>query len=172
MNTNRATSLSQVNSMMSKAIGLNTCHIGIFKGTKPNLNAICDGANAGPTALVTWPNAVSALGLTQANFLGCIVLPAMTPVVNPTARTATFPLSGVATNLTVLADGTPTYFVIRQLPTAQSNNWAGFSAAGTPVMVIMGTVGVEGSDAELQFTGTGNMKTGEVYRFLDLTFQL
>ena len=175
MINNKAASLAAINGAFpAAAIPANTFHIGLFKGPKPDFNQIFSQLPGGGWNL----KAVTALGLTQANFLGSIAFAAMTPVVNPSARTVTLPFGGNASTLVGVADGTPTYYVARIVGSGAPGiaSWANFilsSSTGTLLAgpAWMGTVGDQGSDAELQFIG-GTIKTGQAYRFLDMTFQL
>ena len=174
MISNKGASLAAINGgFPATALAANTLHIALFKGPKPDFNQIFSqlpgsGWNA---------KSVSALGLTQANFLGSIAFAAMTPVVNVGARTVTLPFGGNSSIFLGVADGTPTYYVARIVTgSAGVASWANFvlsAATGTLLAgpAWMGTVGDQGSDAELQFIG-GTIKTGQAYRFLDMTFQL
>lgn len=175
MISNKGASLAAINGgFPATAIAANTLHIALFKGPKPDFNQIFSQLPGSGWNL----KAVIALGLTQANFLGSIAFAAMTPVVNVGPRTVTLPFAGNAATLTGVADGTPTYYVARIVATAgaATASWANFvlsSSTGTLLAgpAWMGTVGDQGSDAELQFIG-GTIKTGQAYRFLDLTIQL
>lgn len=175
MISNRGLSLAQLNAALpATAIAANTLHIGMFKGTQPSADLALQ-SNWG----VGWNVMTTLLGLTQDNFLGSIAIEAITPVVNPSSRTITLPLGGSSRTLVGVADGTPTYFVVRIVAAAgaaATASWANFaltSSTGTLLAgpLIIGTVGAEGSDAELQFIG-GTIKTGQAYRFLDLSFQV
>ncbi|QZE59994.1 hypothetical protein pEaSNUABM35_00077 [Erwinia phage pEa_SNUABM_35] len=175
MISNKGASLAAINAgFPATAIAANTLHIALFKGTKPDFNQIFTLLHGAGWNV----KAVTALGLTQANFLGSIAFAAMTPIVNPSARTLTLPFGGNAATLTGVADGTPTYYVARIVAAAGAGvaSWANFVlSASTSTLLAgpawMGTVGGQGSDAELQFIG-GTIKTGQAYRFLDMTFQL
>ena len=171
MISNKGCSQSQVAAEFpASAIVAGQAHIGVFKGTMPNLDKLFDIVLASPQ--INMQSAVNIVGISQQDFLGSMVLPAMTPVVNVQSRTITLPLSGSANMLNVIADGTPTWFMYRKLSSANTTNtWAGFNLNAIINGAMVGTVGPEGSDAELQYTGDA-LVTGQAYRVLDLTFQL
>ncbi|QZE56619.1 hypothetical protein pEaSNUABM40_00083 [Erwinia phage pEa_SNUABM_40] len=174
MISNKGISLAQMNAAFpATALAANTLHIALFKGTAPKISKALDLMAPGAVnSLLTWSTVAANLGLTSTDFLGVLASAAITPVVNVTARTVTLPLSGQAATLVGAADGTPTFYVARILPANASNNWAGFSySASLTGPFWIGSVGAQGSDAELQFIG-GTIKTGQAYRFLDLTIQL
>lgn len=174
MISNKGLSLALMNAAFpATAIAANTLHIGLFKGTMPKISKALDVMTwGGVGSLLNWSNVASNLGLTSADFLGVLASAAITPIVNVNARTVTLPLAGQAATLTGIADGTPTFYVARICPANASNNWTGFSYnANISGPFWIGSVGAEGSDAELQFIG-GQIKTGQAYRFLDLTIQL
>lgn len=174
MISNKAVSLAQTNGALpATALALNTLHIGLFKGTMPKMSKIFDAQAPGAAgSLLNWSTCCTQLGLLQADFLGSMACSAITPVVNPSSRTVTLPFGGVASVLTGVADGTPTFYVARQCPANAAATWAGFNySAFITGPFWIGTVGAQGSDAELQFIG-GQIKTGQAYRFLDLTIQL
>ncbi|QYW05443.1 hypothetical protein pEaSNUABM25_00087 [Erwinia phage pEa_SNUABM_25] len=176
MISNRGLSLAQLNSVFpATAIAANTLHIGLFKGTKPQMkNLMALSLTSGWNVL-----GITGLGLSQANFLGSIAIDNLTPSVNPSSRTISLPLAGSSRTLVGVADGTPTYFVARIVAAAGAAavaSWANFMLTSSPGTllagpVLIGTVGAEGSDAELQFIG-GTIKTSQAYRFLDLSFQV
>ncbi|QZE57293.1 hypothetical protein MPK71_gp084 [Erwinia phage pEa_SNUABM_1] len=174
MISNKGLSLAQMNAAFpATAIVANGLHIGLFKGTAPKISKALDLMGPGTVnSLLNWSTIVTNLGLTSADFLGVLASAAITPIVNVNARTVTLPLAGQASTLTGIADGTPTFYVARILPANASNNWAGFNySASLTGPFWIGSVGAQGSDAELQFIG-GTIKTGQAYRFLDLTIQL
>lgn len=174
MISNKGLSLAQMNGVFpATAIAANTLHIAIFKGTAPKISKALDVmAWGGVGSLLNWSNVAANLGLVQADFLGSMVCSAITPIVNSQARTVTIPFGGVASTLTGVVDGTPTFYVARICPANATVGWAGFNySANIAGPFWIGSVGAEGSDAELQFIG-GQIKTGQAYRFLDLTIQL
>lgn len=174
MISNKAVSMAQMNAAFpATAIVANSLHIGLFKGTAPKISKALDVLPPGSVnSLLNWNTVCANLGLVSADFLGVLASAAITPVVNVQARTVTLPLAGQAATLTGVADGTPTFYVARILPANASNNWAGFAySAMLTGPFWIGSVGAQGSDAELQFIG-GQIKTGQAYRFLDLTIQL
>lgn len=173
MINNKGVSLNLISSSFpAQSIVANTLHIALFKGTQPKLAPVFDNLSGGSSMTLNWAACCTALGLTSANFMGDVAVPAITPVVNASSRTLTLPLAGVAANLTAAADGKPTFYVARICPANSASTWAAFNAnAGISGPFWIGSVGPEGSDAELQFIG-GTLKTGQAYRFLDLTFQL
>ncbi|QZE58642.1 hypothetical protein pEaSNUABM28_00085 [Erwinia phage pEa_SNUABM_28] len=171
MINNKAASLVALGAAFpASAIAVNTLHIGLFKGTRPQLSKALD-LIAG-TASLNFQTILTTLGAVQADFLGSVACSAMTPQPNALARTLTLPLGGMASTLTGAADGTPTYYIARICPANATATWAGFNySSGITGPVWLGTVGAQGSDAELQFIG-GQIKSGQAYRFLDLTLQL
>lgn len=174
MISNKGLSLAQMNAAFpATALAANTLHIALFKGTAPKISKALDlSAPGAVNSLLNWNTVCANLGLTSADFLGDFVSGAITPVVNVNARTVTLPLSGQAATLVGISDGTPTFYVARILPANGANNWAGFSASSSITGPFwIGSVGDQGSDAELQFIG-GQIKIGQAYRFLDLTIQL
>lgn len=173
MISNKGTSLVEINGLFASAIPLNTMHIGLFKGSVPRMeDALVSTPGTPNSTLISLVTAFTNMGIVQANYLGSIVCPAMTPVINVDARTVTLPLSALSQSVLGLAVGTPTYFVLRQCSVASgAQSWAGFNAAGYVNNLIIGTVGTDSSDAELRFIG-GNIVAGQTYRLLDLNFQL
>lgn len=174
MISNKGLSLALMNAAFpATAIAANTLHIGLFKGTMPKISKALDVMTwGGVGSLLNWSNVAANLGLVQADFLGSMVCSAITPIVNVQARTVTIPFGGVASTLAGVADGTPTFYVARICPANAATGWGGFNySASISGPFWIGSVGAEGSDAELQFIG-GQIKTGQAYRFLDLTIQL
>lgn len=174
MINNKGVSLAQLNaSFPTTAIAANTLHIALFKGTQPKLSKAYDALAVGATnAIYNWQAVCTALGLVQTDMLGNMACSALTPVVNATSRTLTLPFGGIASTLTGVADGTPTFYVARLCAANTAATWAGFNnSANITGPFWIGSVGSDGSDAELQFIG-GKIKTGQAYRFLDLTIQL
>ncbi|AWY08360.1 hypothetical protein HOT49_gp083 [Erwinia phage vB_EamM_Alexandra] len=171
MISNKGASLSAMNAAFpATAIAVNTLHIGLFKGTRPDLNKIFNIMAASPA--LNFQTVLTTLGVLQADYLGSVACSAMTPIVNVGARTVTLPFGGMVSTLTGVADGTPTYYIARICPANTLATWVGFNySAALAGPVWIGTVGAEGSDAELQFIG-GQIKTGQAYRFLDQTIQL
>lgn len=174
MISNKGLSLAQMNGAFpATAIAANTLHIGLFKGTAPKISKALDVMTwGGVGSLLNWSNVAANLGLVQADFLGSMVCSAITPVVNAQARTITIPFGGIASTLTGVVDGTPTFYVARICQANAAAGWGGFNYSSYITGPFwIGSVGAEGSDAELQFIG-GQIKTGQAYRFLDLTIQL
>lgn len=173
MISNKGTSLVEINGLFASAIPLNTMHIGLFKGAVPRLeDALVVTPGTPNSTLISLATAFTNMGIVQANYLGSIVCPAITPVINVDARTVTLPLSTLSQSVLGLAGGTPTYFVLRQCSVAAAaQTWAGFNSTGYINNLIIGTVGTDSSDAELRFIG-GNIVAGQTYRLLDLNFQL
>lgn len=174
MISNKGVSLGQMNAVFpATALAANTLHIAVFKGTAPKISKALDLLPPGAVnSLLNWNTVVANLGLLQTDFLGSMVCAAITPIVNVQSRTVTLPLAGQAATLSGIADGTPTFYVARILPANATTGWAGFVySANLTGPFWIGSVGAQGSDAELQFIG-GQIKTGQAYRFLDLTIQL
>lgn len=171
MISNKGCSQAQVAAEFpASVIGAGHAHIGVFKGTMPDLNKLFDIVASSPS--VSMLSAVSILGIDKSDFLGSMVLPTMTPIVNVNSRTITLPLSGSANMLNVIADGTPTWFMYRRLLLSyDKNEWVGFTLNSSILGAMIGTIGPEGSGEELQYTG-GALVAGQAYRVLDLTFQL
>lgn len=173
MITNKATSQAQINSMLpATAIAANMIHIGLFKGSKPDLGLVMNGIPGAAGTVASWATMVTALGLTSANFLGDVILPAFTPRVEVDARTVTIPMTTLVANFTAATTDIPTFFVLRQLAVASTDaTFAGFSTAGTALLTMIGTVSNADEGGELQFIGP-SIVSGQVYRFLDLSIQL
>lgn len=174
MISNKGLSLAQMNSAFpASTISNGLLHIALFKGTAPKISKALDVmAWGGVGSLLNWSTVASNLGLLQENYLGDMACTAITPIVNVSARTVTLPLGGLSSTLTGEADGTPTYYVARIITSNTVASWGGFTySASIAGPFWIGSVGAEGSDAELQFIG-GQIKTGQAYRFLDLTIQL
>jgi len=174
MISNKGLSLAQMNAAFpASTLAANTLHIGLFKGTAPKISKALDamGPNA-VNSLLNWGFVCNNLGLSSSDCLGVLASAAITPIVNVGTRTVTLPLAGQASTLVGVADGTPTFYVARICPANATNNWIGFAnSAYISGPFWIGSVGDQGSDAELQFIG-GTIKTGQAYRFLDLTIQL
>lgn len=174
MISNKGLSLAQMNAAFpTSQISNGLLHIALFKGTAPKISKALDlMPHGGVGSVLNWASVVSNLGLLQTNYLGDMACPPMTPIVNAAARTVTLPLGGLSSTLIGEADGAPTFYVARSITSNTVASWAGFTynaAIAGPFWI--GTVGAQGSDAELQFIG-GTIKTGQAYRFLDLTIQL
>lgn len=174
MISNKGLSLAQMNAAFpATAIAANSLHVALFKGAMPKISKALDALAPGSVnSLLNFNNITVQLGLLPADFLGSMICPAVTPVVNAQARTVTIPFGGLASTLTPTAAGTPTFFVARVCPPNTTTGFTGFSpAAFLTGPFWIGTVGAQGSDAELQFIG-GTLEQGKAYRFLDLTIQL
>lgn len=174
MISNKGLSLSQMNaSFPAAAIAANVLHVALFKGTMPKLSKALDALPPGAVnSLLNFNNVTVQLGLSQNDFLGSMLCSAFTPVVNVNARTVTIPFGGMASILTGAASGTPTFYMARLCPANTTIGFTGFSpAANITGPFWIGSVGAQGSDAELQFIG-GTIAQGQAYRFLDLTIQL
>lgn len=170
---NKASSQAQIQSMLpATAIAANTMHIALFKGSKPDLGLALNGVPGASGSVASWATIVAALGLTSANFLGNMILPAFTPRVEVGTRTVTIPMTTLVANFTAPTTDVPTFFVLRQLSVASTDStFAGFSAAGNALLTMIGTVSNVDEGGELQFIGP-SLVQGQVYRFFDLAIQL
>lgn len=174
MISNKGLSLAQMaGAFPASQISYGLLHIALFKGTAPKISKALDVmAWGGVGNVLNWSTVTANLGLVQANYLGDMACPTITPIVNVNARTVTLPFGGLSSTLIGEADGVPTYYVARIITSNTVASWGGFNySASIAGPFWIGSVGAEGSDAELQFIG-GQIKTGQAYRFLDLTIQL
>lgn len=174
MKSNKMDSQAQLFNSLSPGPAANTLHIGLFQGEQPALSRLTQGW--GNLAAIPWASACTSLGLLSDNFLGSRTFPAMTLAVSNTSRLCTLPFASQAGGLVPVKAGIPTFFVMRVSVATTATTWAGFSHSASPSNmltgpVIIGSVGLEGSNAELQINNL-NLLTGQSYALLDLTFQL
>lgn len=156
------------------------CKVGLFSGTMPNLVAVPDTTTQ--NHLLTPAQLFTALGIVQAQFLGCQNY-STTVGRKPNltlGRNADFSMNrkvnvnftAVTTDLIGAANGTPTFFIGLRTSAAgtDASTWAAFNSGSYIDEFIIGTVGNEDSDAELKLVG-GSIVTGQGYRFTDLNLQ-
>lgn len=173
MISNKAASLAQMNGAFNGTIANGLLHISLFKGVMPSMDKVFD--NMYPVAvdgLLNWRTCCTQLGLVQADHLGDVTFPTMNISVNANSRTVTLPLYATGAQLVGAVSGTPTFYVARIIGVGTVAAWLGFNYnANITGAFWIGTVGPEGSDAELQFIG-GEIEAGQKYTFRDLMLQL
>lgn len=156
------------------------CRVGLFTGTMPNL-LVPDTIPQNMS--ITPANFMTALGVLQAQFLGCqnytasagrkpTVTIGQDPVTKVKNRKININFTAVTTDLIGAANGTPTFFIaLRTGATGtDASTWAAFTSGSTVDAIMIGTVGNEDSDAELKLVG-GSIVIGQGYRMTDLNIQ-
>ncbi|AXG66478.1 hypothetical protein JA13_075 [Dickeya phage vB_DsoM_JA13] len=155
------------------------CRVGLFSGTMPDLvlpATIAQNMTIAPGTFLT------ALGITQAQFLGCqhySTTVGRRPVVTigknadgSRNRKINVNFTAVTTDLIGAANGTPTFFVAMRSSASvtDASTWATFIGGTSVDDIIIGTCGNEDSDAELKIVGS-NIVLGQGYRMTDLNIQ-
>lgn len=155
------------------------CKIGLFTGTMPDLILPSTITQA---HLLTPAQLFAALGIVQAQFLGCQNYsttagrkPTVTVGTNADGsknRKVNVNFTAVTTDLVGAVAGTPTFFVGLRTSAAgtDASTWAAMISGTYVDDVIIGTVGNEDSDAELKLVG-GAVVVGQGYRMTDINIQ-
>lgn len=144
-----------------------TCHLALFSGPVPTddqmMTLLGSAASVAPISA-----AAIASFATASNFLGSVALGSFTPVVDPDNMILQLPLSAQTNNIAVAASGTPTFFIFRQLTTAQTaSTFDAFAATGNAYTLLWGTVGNENSQADMKIVG-GTVTAGQAIRPSDI----
>lgn len=155
------------------------CKIGLFSGTMPDLTLPSTLTQA---HLLTPAQLMTALGVVQAQFLGCQNYsttagrrPTVTVGLNADGsknRKVNVNFTAVTTDLVGAVAGTPTFFIALRTTAAgtDASTWAAMTSGTYVDDVIIGTVGNEDSDAELKLVG-GSIVVGQGYRMTDINIQ-
>lgn len=149
------------------SLGANLMHVALFSGTPPTDDQLT-ALNTTSASQFAWGSAViSGFALPSQMLANCVVQ-AITPTMDFDNNILSLPIGGQSNLATVVADGTPTWFMLRiTTATSTSDSWAGFVAGANAAVIITGTVGDENSNADMKILG-GTVALNKPVRLADL----